>query len=161
MNKLKNYRIEKKDTFTVAGMQQLFATNDGGEDFDSIANMWAQLTSEQLQQLFSVSNGAVTGTMGVSSERGQAAFTYMIGTTTHQQTGDFHFLEFPALSWVIFDCKGALPHAMWNLKKTVLDEWLLESGFQQASSPRIEVYPQGDMASADYHCELWIPLANE
>lgn len=152
-------RIEKKGKFVVTGIVTELVNEVGGENKSAIMDVWASVSSEQLHELMSVSNHAVAGLLGVSDERDGTTFNYLIGTTTDQVASD-SLVEFPELEWLIFESVGALPDAMWQVKKQAKQAVLI-SGFKQADYSRIEVYPEGDMSSETYKSELWIPVVTK
>lgn len=44
--------------------------------------------------------------------------------------------------------------------KRIYSEWLPNSGYEHAMLPEIEYYSSGEMISADYKSEIWIPIKN-
>ena len=64
----------------------------------------------------------------------------------------------PAATWAVFESVGALPEAIQDLTRRIFTEWMPSTGYQHDCAPELEVYPEGDMYSADYRCEIWIPI---
>ena len=65
----------------------------------------------------------------------------------------------PAATWAIFDCIGAMPHAIQALWKKIYEEWFPSTGYEQAQSiPDLEVYMPGNMDCKDYRSQIWLPI---
>ncbi|WP_251867738.1 GyrI-like domain-containing protein [Enterococcus malodoratus] len=154
-----NRHLQKRAAFKVLGFKNQFPVIDNKENFEEIASMWAALTPEEMSQLLSVSDGEVNGFLGVSDERGEENFNYVIGTTSKvdEQEG-LDNIDFPEAEWLKFECIGPIPNAMIALKKEIIYSWLPNSEFQQLPLPRFEIYFQGDMTADSYRSELWIPV---
>jgi AraC family transcriptional regulator len=61
--------------------------------------------------------------------------------------------------------RGFLPGAEIRLHYAIQDtftrvysEWFPTSGYEHADGAELKVYPEGDMSSADYSCEAWMPV---
>ncbi|GLC82513.1 GyrI-like domain-containing protein [Lacrimispora brassicae] len=154
-----NFRIEQKEDFIVVGYKENLNTVNGGENFEQISRMWSELDNERMQKLVSKSNWSVDGFLGVSDDNGGSSFNYMIATTTDTSDSDgLALVKIPSATWSVFECVGAIPESMMEMKGMIQTEWLPNSGYRQADIPRIEVYPNGNMGSKDYRSEIWIPI---
>ena len=69
--------------------------------------------------------------------------------------------EIPAGTWAVFDCVGSMSGAIQELQKRIVTEWLPTSGYEYANASDIEVYFDGDQQSADYRCEVWLPIVKK
>lgn len=154
-----NVHLKKIPAFKVLGLKKQFQVVDGREIFQEIASMWDSLSPEIMTQIMDLSDGQVNGFIGISDERGQKYFNYVIGTTSHEevQSGMVR-IDFPEAEWLKFECTGFIPNAMMTLKKEIIYNWLPNSDYEQSALPRFEVYFQGDMTSDSYQSELWIPV---
>ncbi|NLT47697.1 MAG: AraC family transcriptional regulator, partial [Clostridiales bacterium] len=84
---------------------------------------------------------------------------YYIAVATDKPTPkDMTEYEVPAGTWAVFECIGPMPGAIQELQKRIVTEWLPTSGYEYANAPDIEVYFEGDQQSADYRCEVWLPI---
>lgn len=154
-----NYRIENKDGFTVVGIKERMVTVNGNENFDCITEMWAGLTEEQAGQILSLSNGKIEGLIGVSANNNGVEFDYYIAATTDiRSDSSMSILEIPASTWAIFECVGALPNSITDVWKRIFTEWFPSSGYENADSPCLEIYSDGDTTSNEYKCEIWLPI---
>ncbi|OJG56117.1 hypothetical protein RV06_GL000233 [Enterococcus haemoperoxidus] len=172
-----NYRVEQKAAFTVRGYTKEIAKIENNENFYAISHFWSNLTDEKINQLVSISDGSVQGVLGVSdsNESKKEQFNYTIGTSVNHEESAKNELNdrpFPASSWAIFKCIGAISagikaidenqpfelNNLMQLKQKKYAPWLDESILENTEIPRIEFYPLGDMEAADYLCELWIPI---
>ncbi|WP_260713010.1 GyrI-like domain-containing protein [Clostridium botulinum] len=64
----------------------------------------------------------------------------------------------PAATWAIFESSGALPNATQGLTIRIFTEWLLSTGYENTCASQLEIYPEGDIYSSDYKCEILIPF---
>lgn len=149
-----------KAAFRVIGFIEEFTAANNGENFEDIAKMWRNLTPDMMAKLLAVTDGTTNGLLGISDERGQPTFNYLIGTTSAvtQELDGLNEINFPEADWLVFNCSGPIPNAMISLKNTTLLEWFPCSEYEQLPLPRMEVYLQGDMLSNSYQSELWIPV---
>ncbi len=154
-----NYRIEDRDGFTVAGIKERMVTVNGNENFERITEMWAGLTEEQAGEILGYSNGKMDGLLGVSANNNGQEFDYFIAATIDEGSNKgLSTIEIPASTWAIFECTGALPNSIIDVWKRIFTEWFPSSGYENADSPCLEVYSDGDTAADDYKCELWLPI---
>ncbi|MFR9235453.1 MAG: GyrI-like domain-containing protein [Eisenbergiella massiliensis] len=65
-----------------------------------------------------------------------------------------------ANTWVVFEGTGPAG-AFQELQKKVYSEFFPGSEYRPLSGMDIQVYPQGDMQSPQYRCELWIPVETD
>jgi len=67
-------------------------------------------------------------------------------------------LEVAAQTWAVFEITGSLPSAMKDIGGRIFSEWFPTMGYEHAKAPEIEWYSNGDMGSAAYKREIWIPI---
>ena len=70
----------------------------------------------------------------------------------------FDLFEIPAATWVVFSGKGKVYEGLDALFTKIFTEWLPSSGYEQAMSYSVEIYPPGNSQSNDYAFEIWIPV---
>lgn len=71
----------------------------------------------------------------------------------------FRIRQIPARTWVVFECLGAMPEAIQGLWHRIYTEFFPTAEYQPTYEMDIEAYPAGEMNSADYRCEIWVPVA--
>ncbi len=149
-----NYRIEQKTAFTVVGVKQRFSHIEGlGEN---IGKMW----SETPREIFSQITGLGKELVGVYSGMYEDNTTdYYIATITEKEAPEsLCKLEIPSLTWAIFEIVGPMPTAMAEVWGRIFSEWFPTSGYEHAEAAEIEWYSNGNLSSADYKSEIWIPV---
>lgn len=154
-----NFRMVKKEAFTIVGVKHSIRKIDGDEDFAKITELWANLDSELAGELMSLSNGCFEGLIGASANNQDDAYDYYIGVSGEPDKSEsMAVVQVPALSWAVFQVAGALPDAMMNVWKRIFTEWFPGSGYESVDAPCLEIYSEGDICAKDYTCELWIPV---
>ena len=65
--------------------------------------------------------------------------------------------------WAVFSSKGPLPDSLQKLNTEVWQQWYPNDGkkYMGNGNAMLEVYSAGDMQSADYECEIWIPIIRQ
>lgn len=156
-----NYRIEEKEGFSIVGIKDRFSYLDNlGK---SVGEMWGNTPKETMQKISSLANVEPIALVGAYSEMYEDNTTdYHIGViTTNECPNDFVKLDLPAQTWAVFEIVGALPTAMAEVWGRIYQEWFLTTGYESAEIPEIEWYSNGDMSSANYKSEIWIPITKK
>lgn len=153
-----NYKIVKKDRFTVVGKERKISMV-GGENFKQVPKFWNDCMEDGSYELLCAHAGAL-GVLGICKDFANDEFVYMIGVEANQQSLPEECVStiIPAATWAIFEAVGALPKSIQDLLPQILTEWLPANGYQHDCAPELEVYLPGDMYSPDYKCEIWIPV---
>ena len=152
------YRIEEKAAFRTVGFKQKMSIVNG-ENLDRIPKMWANLPEADYGKLCAAGNAEPKGLLGICANFNGEEFDYYIAcATTLAVPEEMSSLEIPQATWAIFESVGPLPDAIQNLTKRIFSEWLPSSGYEQDDVPQLEVFPAGDIHSADYVCEVWFPI---
>lgn len=156
-----NYRIEEKPAFKIIGVKRHYHGID--ESQVKVPSFWTEAKANQLiQQLCKLMDKEPFGLLGVCSTASCEEFDYYIAVASGKKTPKgFAELSVPKTTWAIFECVGAMPKAIQNLQKRIMSEWLPTSGYDYANQPDMEVYPDGDMSSPSYKCEVWIPVTRK
>jgi len=154
-----NYKIVKKEAFRVVGVNEHFKM-DIEQSFAEVPVFW-QKTFESgiVPKIQALNTQEPKALLGISTCMNGKDFDYYIAVASDAKTID-DMVEYavPECTWAIFECVGAMPHAIQNLQKRIITEWLPTSGYEYADAPDIEVYGQGDTMSKDYRCEVWLPI---
>lgn len=157
-----NYRIEKRDAIRIVGLREHY-TGGIEESFAKVPLQWQKAYTEGITpQLCYIMNREPFGVLGVSTEAAAQEFDYYIAVATDREVPEgLHEYTIPECTWAIFECIGPMPAAIQNLQKRIISEWLPSSGYEYANAPDIEVYFDGDTASEDYRCEVWLPVVKK
>lgn len=158
--KAMNFRIVKKDAFRIVG----YPTQEPGtmEDcFVELPKFWDRVRAmggiDKLRSLArSKEAGGILGVC-ISEHDGSSKYFIAAATDAPVPEGMEEYLV-PAATYAVFECVGPVPGAIQEAHRRILSEWLPSSGYQYSSAADIEVYPAGDMHSADYRCETWLPI---
>jgi AraC family transcriptional regulator len=154
-----NYRIEKKEAFRIVGVKEhLDMTVE--ESMERVPQFWAETFQNGMFEVVSkLADREPCGVLGVSTCMNGKDFDYYIACATDRKAPE-NTVEYvvPAATWAIFECVGPMPHAIQELQKRIVTEWLPTSGYEYADAPDIEVYPEGDTRSQNYKCEVWLPV---
>ncbi len=155
-----NYKIVDKGSFKVVGKQTRI-TMVNGENFKQVPKFWDDCMSDGSYEWISSKAGKL-GVLGICKDFAECKdeFNYMIGVEEIKDTLPKGYISetIPAATWAIFESVGALPEASHDLLRRIFSEWMPSTGYQHDCAPEIEVYPEGDMFSSDYRCEIWIPV---
>lgn len=158
-----NYHIEKKEEFRIVGVKMTSAwTPEKQEGFTLVPKFWMEHAQKgTIFKLCELMDSEPMGILGVSVGDWQNAesFDYYIAVSSSKPVPDGMFeYTVPSSTWAVFECKGAMPHAIQNMQKRIMTEWLPNSGYQYADAPDIEVYTEGDQSSEDYVSWIWLPV---
>ncbi|MEA4999265.1 MAG: AraC family transcriptional regulator [Candidatus Limiplasma sp.] len=155
-----NYRIENRDAFRIVGMK-LMLPMDVEASFQRVPLFW-QENAHRVPELLAVMDGAPAGVMGVSTcMNTQEAGYYIAVASSAPAPAGMESYDVPAATWAIFDCVGAMPHALQTLQRRIITEWLPTSGYEYDNAPDIEVYTAGDQLSPSYQCQAWLPIVKK
>ena len=157
-----NYKIVTKEAFRVVGKKTHF-TGGIDESFEKIPGIWIQAGKDQIiSQLCEVMNPEIPGIMGICTSAKDEEFDYYIGVASKAPApAGMEELQIEAGNWAVFQCIGAMPDSIQNLQKRIITEWLPGAGYEYVNAPDIEVYFEGDQSSADYVCEVWMPVVKK
>ncbi|WP_134704629.1 AraC family transcriptional regulator [Ammoniphilus sp. YIM 78166] len=156
-----NYKIVEKGSFTVIGKQtRISAVN--GENFKQVPEFWKDCMNDGSYDWICSKAGQL-GVLGICMDLqhfDEGFFTYMIGVeeTKDSLPSGFRSATIPAATWAVFESVGPLPDAIQDVTRRIYTEWFPATGYQHDCAPELEVYPAGDTNSADYKCEVWVPI---
>ena len=157
-----NYKIEKRDAIRIVGVKEHMDLNVE-ENFANVPLFWQKtIQSGIVPTIVGAMDNEPYGLLGVSTCMNGKDFDYFIAAASGNPLpqGLEEYL-IPAGTWAIFDCVGPMPHAVQDLQKRIVTEWLPVSGYEYADAPDIEVYPEGDQSAIDYRCQIWLPVVKK
>ncbi len=157
-----NYKIEKRDAIRIVGVKEHMDLNVE-ENFANVPLFWQKtIQSGIVPTIIGAMDNEPYGLLGVSTCMNGKDFDYYIAAASGKPLplGLEEYL-IPAGTWAIFDCVGPMPHAVQDLQKRIVIEWLPVSGYEYADAPDIEVYPEGDQSAIDYRCQIWLPVVKK
>lgn len=156
---LMNYKIEKKDSFTVIGSARNFSYENCKEE---IPEFW--------KEHFECGNGKyVCGMFGVNidPQMENSSFEYLIADIYNPAAEileGFVTRTIPELTWAVFSCDGAMPDALQDVNRKIFSEWLPAlKEYEFAAGYCIEMYDDASKYPSgthdeNYHSEIWIPV---
>lgn len=154
-----NYRIEKKESFTVMGAAKTFEHETCRQD---IPAYWDEFYRSGKGQY-------VCGMFGVNidPEMGGSTFEYLIADLYNPSAEipeGFVTRTIPEFTWAVFSCDGPMPDALQDVNRKIFSEWLPAlKEYEFAAGYCIEMYdaptkyPKGTL-DENYHSEIWIPV---
>ena len=159
---LMDYRITKKESFTVLGASRTFGYENAKRD---IPAFW--------QEHYAQGRGRyVDGMFGVNIDcfMGHESFEYLIADLYNPAMDipeGFVVKTIPAFTWAVFPCIGPMPDALQNINTRIFSEWLpalkeyeFAAGYCIEMYDRPDKYPEGTSV-ANYRTEIWIPIARK
>lgn len=162
-----NYRIETKQAFQAIAKAKHFST-EGNANQTEIPQFWSECGANgTIDTLcgFMAAQQPVTGPglLGIcdgdSCPEDATEFRYAIGVEANSPAPDgYEVITFPAATWAVFQCIGAVPDSVQDLWKRIYSEFFPQSDYQPAGGIDFEYYPQGDNSRADYVSEIWLPV---
>lgn len=156
---LMDYRITKKDSFTVIGASKRFRYEEAQT---AIPEFW--------KGHFAAGNGKhVCGMFGVNIDEkmGGNEFEYLIADIYNPAADipeGFVTKNIPAFTWAVFPCKGSMPESLQNVNRKIFSEWLPAlKDYEFAAGYCIEMYDHPDRypegtRDKNYYTEIWIPV---
>lgn len=156
---LMDYRIEKKEAFTVLAASKTFRYDNCKQE---IPSFW--------QEHYQKGNGKfVCGMYGINIDEtmGNEQFEYLIADNYNPAVSipeGFVTKTIPAFTWAVFPCKGAMPVALQNVNEKIFSQWLpalkeyeFAAGYCVEMYDAPDKYPNGTN-DENYYSEIWIPI---
>lgn len=156
---LMDYKIMKKEAFTVIGNAKTFAF-EGAKEI--IPQFW--------KEHYETGKGAIVmGCYGINIdlEMGQEQFDYLIADPYNPQKevpAGFVTRTIPAFDWAVFPCKGPMPKALQDVNTKIYTEWLPAlKEYEFAAGYCVEYYDdptkyKKGTQDENYYCEIWVPV---
>lgn len=155
---LMDYRIEKKEAFTVIANAKTFPYEGAKE---TVPLFW--------QEHYQAGKGrTVMGTYGINidEQMGQETFEYLIADPYQGQPVPEGFVQrtIPAFDWAVFPCVGPMPQALQDVNTKIYTEWIPAlRDYEFAAGYCVEYYDdpakyEKGTQDEKYYCEIWIPV---
>ncbi len=154
-----DYRITKKEAFTVLAVSKEFDYQNAKQD---IPSFW--------QEHYTSGNGKhVCGMFGINidPQMGNERFEYLIADIYNPSKDipeRFTVKTIPAFTWAVFPCKGALPQSLQGVNTKIFSEWLpalhdyeFAAGYCVEMYDAPDKYPNG-ISDENYYTEIWLPI---
>lgn len=156
---LMDYRIEKKEAFTVIANAKIFSYEGAKE---MVPRFWQEHYKEGRGK-------TVMGVYGINidEEMEQNSFEYLIADpydSSEEVPEGFVVKTIPSFTWAVFPCRGAMPDALQDVNTKIFSEWLPAlKEYAFAAGYCVEYYDDpGEYAKGtmdeNYYCEIWIPV---
>lgn len=159
------FRIEKKDSFRVAGCL-IQTTTQKGEGRKAIPLFWEEFKAGNLEkQLLSIAEQEPKGLFGINiyntDETDPRKFEYRIAvSSTHEVPDEFSIYTVPPMTWAIFPCTL---ETIGKTEAQAITKWLPRSkyrplnkgyltGRMKSGAPDIEYYGKDGLV------EVWIAV---
>lgn len=154
-----DYKIVKKDAFTVIGISKVFKYDEAQT---GIPKMWAEFHQSE-------NSGKICSMYGVNIDKsmGGNEFEYLVADNYNPVIDipeGFVTRVIPAFSWAVFACKGPMPQVMQETNRKIFSEWLPgNKDYEIAAGYNIEMYedpakyPKGT-EDENYYSEIWVPV---
>lgn len=144
--------VERMGEMQVVGMVRRFGTD---EATGLIPGFWEEYRQKGLHQ-------KVCGYLGVCFDETGSDFAYLIGAFRKEGEPVPEGFEAHTVAphlWAKFRAVGPIPDAVQKVTKQIFTEWLPGNPeYEPAEDLSMEVYSEGDVASADYEAEIWLPV---
>lgn len=159
-----NYRIEKKDRIDIIAKKKNFS-NDVEQNNEQLPKYWDDCrkdnTIDSLYKYaaeYGVFGGALIGVCAEDTKKNEVTYAIGVEYNGADIPDGLNVEQIPACTWAIFESIGPMPTAFQDLLHKVYSEFFPTSEYHPCGSLDIQVYPNGDMQSPSYKCELWIPV---
>ena len=161
-----NYKIVEKEAFEIIEKVETH-TVDNSENVKSIPGFWTRShkdgTVKMLTEL-TTDRAFIFGVCYGNPSEDAKTFDYSIATKCDRDTAipeGFRKNTIPARTWVVFECRGAMPKAMQDMWHKIVSEFFPTSCYEPTYEMDIEAYTEGNMSSPDYRSEIWVPVVKK
>ena len=152
-----NYRIEKKEAFSVVVKAKTFSKDNsifGDNSLSEIPSYWDEYFAEELEKKISPDLGVCGPVVDGSDD-----FWYGIGCFERDATeipDGFVKWDISDNTWAIFKCEGEFPESIGETWKQIYSEWLPQAKYEFVPSYDIEYYTCDE--NDNIGCEIWVPV---
>lgn len=156
---LMDYRITKKESFTVIASSKEFSYANAKEE---VILFWQEhADSGRFKHV-----GGMFG-INIDPDMGNERFSYLIADIYNPAKDipeGFIVKTIPAFTWAVFPIKGALPEALQGVNSKIFSEWLPAlKEYEFAAGYCVEMYDNpvnypGGVKDENYYTEIWIPV---
>lgn len=158
-----DYKIVEKDAFKVIEKVETHSIDDSVNK-NTIPEFWTRAHQDGTVKMLleqAQDNTHIFGICYGNTPKDVKTFNYSIAALCKDDCiapAGYQINEIPARTWIIFECKGAMPDAVQEQWHRICAEFFPTSNYQPTCEMDIEAYPKGDMNSSDYQCEIWVPI---
>lgn len=157
-----DYKIVKKEAFQVLERVEKQSIRDE-ENKNTIPDFWERSRSDgTVAKLLEQTPDAsfLYGICYGNTPKDDKTFDYSIAARYGggRIPQGFHVREIPARTWVVFECRGAMPDAIQETWHRICAEFFPTSAYQPTYEMDIEAYTEGDMSADNYRSEIWVPV---
>lgn len=156
---LMDYKIEKKEAFTVIANAKTFS-------YEGAKELVPQFWQEHYQ---SGKGKTVMGWYGINIDEnmGHDTFEYLIADPYNpymEVPEGFITKTIPEFTWAVFPCVGPMPDTLQNVNTKIFTEWLPAlKEYEFAAGYCVEYYDDptkypNRTQDEKYYCEIWIPI---
>ena len=146
------YRIEKKEQFTLMGVSRRFNSDTS---YAEIPLFWKEHMQSEAAKI-------ICGMYGVCVEHQGKEFDYLIADNYlpwNDVPPGFVTHVVPAGTWAIFPCRGALPKALQDVNTRIWSEWLpTRKEYTLTGHYNLEVYIHPGDNTHETYSEIWVPV---
>lgn len=160
-----DYKVVKKEAFKVIEKK---VTCSVSEDSNvELPKFWERCHSDSTVKKLLELTSDKTDIFGIcyahTQEKNQT-FDYSIAAKIDENAeipSGFTANVIPARTWIVFECRGAMPDAIQQLWHRICTEFFPSSSYEPTYEMDIEAYKDGDMSSPDYRSEIWVPVKDK
>lgn len=157
-----DYKVVHKQAFKVAEKKIICSVSE--ESNTEIPKFWDRCHSDgTVKKLLEITsdNAYIFGICYAHTQEKRQTFDYSIAAVIDDETEipeGFTVNTIPARTWIVFECKGAMPEAVQQLWHRICTEFFPSSSYQPTYEMDIEAYTEGEMTAPDYQSEIWVPV---
>lgn len=160
-----NCRIVNEESFYVLGKTSVHSTA-GGRNKRSIPAFWDECRADGTigTLLNAASDAEYVFGICFEAKNGGEEFDYAIAVRCEKDAPVPHgFVKtlFPARTWAVFECVGAMPDAIQKLWDEISAKYFPNAPYRPTGEAEIEAYPDGDVSDEGYRCEIRIPVVKK
>lgn len=160
-----DYKVVKKEAFKVIEKK---VTCSVSEDSNvELPKFWERCHSDgTVKKLLELTSDKtdIFGICYAHTQEKNQTFDYSIAAKFDENAeipSGFTANVIPARTWIVFECKGAMPDAIQQLWYRICTEFFPSSSYEPTYEMDIEAYKDGDMSSPDYRSEIWVPVKDK
>lgn len=160
-----DYKVVKKEAFKVIEKK---VTCSVSEDSNvELPKFWERCHSDgTVKKLLELTSDKtdIFGICYAHTQEKNQTFDYSIAAKFDENAeipSGFTANVIPARTWIVFECKGAMPDAIQQLWHRICTEFFPSSSYEPTYEMDIEAYKDGDMSSPDYRSEIWVPVKDK
>lgn len=129
---------------------------------EQVRAFWRECREDgTLEALRALAHEKAQGYIGACTNFGTRAYDYWVAVEAAPDAalpGGYETLEADARLVAAFPLEGPAHEAMAAGWTAIYNKWFPKAKYQYAAGPEVENYPFGDMQSADYRCEVLVPV---